>query len=233
MTFESGSPCEQSGNETDSGAAALEQKMNVIAQPTAQLELADWRRRVFELYASIRRNERPHEAWQDWCSARDALFRDHPQSPLDDEGRAGFAGLRYYRYSPEWRVLARVVAVPETSIEIETSTDDRFAATHFADARFALAGTECSLPVYWLAGYGGGTLLPIADATSGATTYGGGRYLLDSIKGADLGESDGRLVLDFNFSYNPSCAYNPRWTCPLASPASRLPVAIEAGERHS
>ena len=123
---------------------------------------------------------------------------------------------------------------PETSIEIETSTDDRFAATHFADARFALAGTDCSLPVYWLAGYGGGTLLPIADATSGATTYGGGRYLLDSIKGADLGESDGRLILDFNFSVQPVVCVQPRggpvrW--PLRPAVS--PVAIEAGERHS
>ena len=99
--------------------------------------------------------------------------------------------------------------MPETSIEIETSTDDRFAATHFADARFALAGADCSLPVYWLAGYGGGTLLPIADATSGATTYGGGRYLLDSIKGADLGESDGRLVLDFKFLVQPVVCVQP------------------------
>jgi uncharacterized protein len=218
-------------DETVFGARALEQKMNVINHATPQLELADWRRRVFELYASIRHNERPHEAWQDWCSARDQLFRHHPQSPLDDDGRAAFAGLRYYRYSPDWRVVAEAVAVPETSIEIETSTDHRFAAIHFADARFALAGEDCSLPLYWLSGYGGGVLLSVADATSGATTYGGGRYLLDTIKGADLGESDGRLVLDFNFSYNPSCAYNPRWTCPLASPASRLAIAVEAGER--
>ena len=69
------------------------------------------------------------------------------------------------------------------------------------------------------------------DATSGDETYGGGRYLLDTVKGSDLGMQDGRLVLDFNFAYNPSCSYDPRWVCPLSPPANRLPVAIEAGER--
>jgi hypothetical protein len=80
-------------------------------------------------------------------------------------------------------------------------------------------------------GYGGGVYLPFADATSGATSYGGGRYLLDTVKGADLGMEEGRLVLDFNFAYNPSCAYDPRWTCPLPPPANRLPVDVRAGER--
>jgi uncharacterized protein (DUF1684 family) len=69
-----------------------------------------------------------------------------------------------------------------------------------------------------------------ADATSGRDSYGGGRYLLDTVKGADLGGEDGRLVLDFNFAYNPSCAYNPRWTCPLPPRQSRLPLAVTAGE---
>ena len=73
--------------------------------------------------------------------------------------------------------------------------------------------------------------LPFADATSGRGSYGGGRYLLDTVKGADLGERDGRLLLDFNFAYNPSCAYDPRWTCPLPPPQSRLDVPVTAGER--
>jgi uncharacterized protein len=71
----------------------------------------------------------------------------------------------------------------------------------------------------------------VADATSGETTYGAGRYLLDSVKGADLGSVDGRLVLDFNFAYNPSCAYNPARTCPLAPLENRLSAAVGAGER--
>ena len=69
------------------------------------------------------------------------------------------------------------------------------------------------LTVYWLGGYGGGVFMPFGDATNGSTTYGGGRYLLDGVKGADLGVVDGRLILDFNFAYNPSCAYSTRWVC--------------------
>ncbi len=87
------------------------------------------------------------------------------------------------------------------------------------------------MDLYWLEGYAGGLFVPFADATSGATTYGAGRYLLDTVKGADLGTRDGRLVLDFNFAYNPSCSYDPRWSCPLAPPGNRLTVAITAGER--
>ena len=79
--------------------------------------------------------------------------------------------------------------------------------------------------------YGGGLFLPFRDATSGEQTYGGGRYLLDGAKSADLGGTDGRLVLDFNFAYHPSCVHDPRWSCPLAPPANTLPFAVEAGER--
>jgi uncharacterized protein (DUF1684 family) len=80
----------------------------------------------------------------------------------------------------------------------------------------------------------GGVFLPFVDATSGTETYGGGRYLLDTIKGADLGAvgSDGTLVLDFNFSYFPSCAYSSRYVCPLAPSGNRLSGAVRAGERH-
>ena len=77
-----------------------------------------------------------------------------------------------------------------------------------------------------------GVFLPFADATRGSETYGGGRYLLDTVKGADLGEADGRLVLDFNFAYNPSCSYDPQWDCPLAPPPNWLRVPVEAGERY-
>jgi hypothetical protein len=85
--------------------------------------------------------------------------------------------------------------------------------------------------VYWIAVYGGGVFIPFRDATSGHESYGAGRYLLDTIKGADLGGRGERLMLDFNYAYNPSCAYDPRWSCPLAPPANWLPVPIRAGER--
>ena len=73
--------------------------------------------------------------------------------------------------------------------------------------------------------------MPFRDATNGDTTYGAGRYVLDTVKGADLGGSDGRLIVDFNYAYHPSCTYDPRWSCPLAPPANRLAGPVEAGER--
>jgi len=81
-------------------------------------------------------------------------------------------------------------------------------------------------------GYGGGIFLPFRDATAGRDTYGAGRYLLDTVKGADLGSEQGRLVLDFNFAYNPSCSCDDSWTCPFAPPANRLKERVEARERH-
>ena len=74
--------------------------------------------------------------------------------------------------------------------------------------------------------------LPFLDATSGKESYGGGRYLLDTIKSADHGTTpDGKTVLDFNFAYNPSCYYSPRWICPLAPRTNRLPAPVRGGER--
>jgi uncharacterized protein (DUF1684 family) len=105
--------------------------------------------------------------------------------------------------------------------------------TRFGRVELELDGVALRLDCFWLDGYGGGLFLPFGDTTNGTTTHGGGRYLLDTAKGADLGGEDGRLVLDFNFAYNPSCAYDPRWVCPLAPPGNRLPVAVEAGERVS
>jgi hypothetical protein len=89
---------------------------------------------------------------------------------------------------------------------------------------------ECELGTYWLDGYAGGLFVPFADATAGAETYGGGRYVLDTAKGADLGSDGDRVVLDFNFAYAPSCAHDPRWRCPLALSANRLTIPVRAGE---
>ena len=98
-------------------------------------------------------------------------------------------------------------------------------------ADFRLGDADCELELYWLDAYGGGLFVPFGDATSGDETYGAGRYLLDTVKGADLGMDGDRLVLDFNLAYNPSCAYDPRWACPLTPPANRLEIAVRAGER--
>jgi uncharacterized protein (DUF1684 family) len=196
------------------------------------LALLDWKRRVFALYTAVRALD-PEPGWALWRETRDELFRSHPQSPLPPERRAGFAGLKYWPYDPEARVLAELEEIEAPPQPVATSGSGEIHFRPFARAWFELRGERLSLEVYWLVGYGGGAFLPFRDATSGHGSYGGGRYLLDTVKGADLGEENGRLVLDLNFAYNPSCSYDPGWVCPLAPPANRLPVTVEAGERYA
>jgi uncharacterized protein len=192
-----------------------------------ELELLDWKRRIFGLYAEIRAEPQPERAWQRWRDVREELFRSHPQTPAVD------AQLRYFDYDPALRVHGTVEPAERERREIATSGDAPYSFTRFARTLFELAGEQQSLDLYWLDAYGGGVFLSFADATSGIETYGACRYLLDTVKGSDLGERDGRLVLDFNFAYNPSCAYDPRWVCPLAPPGNRLPVPVRGGERVS
>ena len=200
--------------------------------PTEVLDLLDWKRRIFDLYARVRRSKQPEAAWDDWRATRDEMFRNHPQSPLPEAGRANFEGLPYFGYDPGARVEATVVEAEAEHYDIATSGNGTYGFTRFGRAQFELYGDDLSLELYWLDGYGGGLFLPFRDGTSGAETYGAGRYLLDTVKGADLGTtSDGKLVLDFNFAYNPSCAYDPGWVCPLAPPSNRLSIRVEAGER--
>lgn len=194
------------------------------------LQLADWRRRVAELYARIRACSDPRGAWQDWRRTRDALFATHPQSPLEEAERAH--GVPCWDYDPALRLLAELQPVDGLPAQKQKIGADGLAhlipTGRTLGLENALGG---ELTVYWIAGYGGGLFLPFTDATCGTETYGGGRYLLDAIKGADLGMQDGRLVLDFNFAYHPSCAFSPDWICPLAPPENRLPGAVRAGER--
>ena len=193
-------------------------------------DLLDWKRRVFELYRHVRLEPDTRRAWEVWRNGRDELFKNHPQSPLTDEARQGFQGLRYFDYVNSARVIAELAAAEPKNYDIATSGDSSMAFTRFAVARFEFGGQQLQLEAYWLSAYGGGVFLPVRDRTAGEHTYGAGRYVLDTVKGADLGGAGSRIVLDFNFAYNPSCAYDPRWVCPLAPPPNRLDVAIEAGE---
>jgi uncharacterized protein len=195
------------------------------------LALLDWKRRVFALYAAVRAMP-PQSAWELWRDTRDELFRSHPQSPLPRDRRSSFEGIEYWAYDARARALGELEDLESAPEAVATSGTEPILFRPFARASFELRGEPLSLEVAWLTGYGGGAFLCFRDATSGRESYGGGRYLLDTVKGADLGEDDGRLVLDFNFAYNPSCAYDPGWVCPLAPPANRLPVAVEAGERY-
>ena len=197
-----------------------------------ELELLDWKRHMFGLYAAVRASADPRAGWQQWRELRDELFRTHAQSPLPPAQRASFAGCTYFDYDPAFRVLGQVVRGDDQPRDVAASGGEVIRFRRFGAVRFELRAEQRELALYWLEGYGGGVFLPFADATSGTQTYGGGRYLLDTVKGADLGETVGRLVLDFNFAYNPSCAYDPRWVCPLSPPENRLTVEVRAGERH-
>ncbi|HEX2032322.1 MAG TPA: DUF1684 domain-containing protein [Actinomycetota bacterium] len=202
-------------------------------QPRKLLDLLDWKRRVFAVYAEIRAADDPQAAWRRWRDVRDELIRAHPQSPIADPAvRERFPGASYFDYDPAFRVTAEVAPTEPERIVIPASADGEYAFTRFAEAKFELGGVPQALSLFWLEGYGGGLFLSFRDTTSGKETYGACRYLLDTVKGADLGTDGGRLVLDFNFAYNPSCSYDPRWVCPLAPPENRLEVAVRAGERY-
>lgn len=195
------------------------------------LAVADWRRQMAALFAVVRDDSNSDAAWVAWRRGRDALIREHPASPLDEPGRAKVLPLPFFDYDPSYRFFVDLVAVDgvEEAWEIGADGTLRLRAVARTEGLGAALGDELTL--YWLLGYGGGLFLPFGDATSGQQTYGGGRYLLDSIKSADLGLQEGRLLLDFNFAYNPSCAYSPAWTCPLTPPENRLPRPVLAGEK--
>ena len=199
---------------------------------TSEFEaLWDWRRRTVKLYAAIRAEPDPQRAWTHWRTVRDEMFRHHPQSPIEP-GRE-FKGLDVFSYDPALVFHVKHSAITDAPAEtVQAGADGPISMRPFARTCGLHAALGGELTLYWLLGYGGGVFLPFADATSGRETYGAGRYLLDTIKGADLGSTPDRLtVLDFNFAYNPSCAYSPRYICPLAPPANRLPMPVRVGER--
>jgi uncharacterized protein len=194
-----------------------------------RFELLDWKRRIFDLYREVRADGDPASAWRTWRTVRDELIANHPQSPIDASRRADVTPA-YFEYDPAARVHATVVPLKLEHAQLPMSRDDGTTFERFGNAVFELYGSRLTLGLYWLEAYGGGVFLSFTDETSGQLSYGAGRYLLDTVKGADLGTIDGKLVLDFNFAFNPSCAYDPRWACPLAPPENRLPVAVRAGE---
>jgi uncharacterized protein (DUF1684 family) len=193
---------------------------------TTALQLAHWRRQVGELYAEVRRLG-GEPGWRVWREGKQRLYREHPQSPVPLDGRGGFV-FRCYDYDPAMRVLAELTGAEPSHVD---GDDEVPGMTHMGTLHFTIDGAHQELGAYWLDGYAGGLFVPFADATSGSETYGGGRYVLDTAKGADLGAEDDRTVLDFNLAYAPSCAHDPQWRCPLAPAANRLRIAVRAGER--
>ncbi|MBV8527832.1 MAG: DUF1684 domain-containing protein [Candidatus Dormibacteraeota bacterium] len=196
-----------------------------------RLQLLDWRRRTAELYATVRADPDIEHAWHVWRAARELMFLEHPQSPLPAAERDAGHAPAYYDYDPAYRGMARVTESDASAVQVPASVGDGYRLVRAGTAHMVVPGEALELQLLWLDDYAGGLLLTCRDATSGAETYGAGRYLLDTAKGADLGPADGGIVVDFNFAYQPSCSYDPRWNCPLAPRENWLTFAIRAGER--
>lgn len=202
------------------------------AEAQSYVDLVDWRRRVGNLYRIT-----GTEAISGFRAGRDELFRTHPQSPIEEEERSAFTGLHYFDPDAAYRVRARLEPGDGSELVIETGGDDgdvRY--RRIGRLNFTLGGEACTLTVLSLVQYGGGLFVPFRDATAGHETYGGGRYLFDTAKDTDglvldITPGSSYVVIDFNFAYNASCAYSPRWACPLAPPENHLRVAVRAGEK--
>ena len=204
------------------------------------LDLYDYRHRVAAMYReraeALQSGEDAALVLQRFRAARDALFATHPQSALDEEQRKQFERLRYFPYNPALSVTANVeTAIESALLTVAMNAEESMTMTKVARLHFTVEGQEVGLSLYWLNIYGGGLFLPFRDTTSPAESYGGGRYLFDTIKGSDFLPVPGfsekeRIVLDFNYAYNPSCSYNYKWVCPLAPLENRPHVPIRAGE---
>lgn len=196
---------------------------DALTYPPA-LDVASWRREVHALYAAVRAEPDPATAHALWVERRSELFLDHPASPRR-EGQQ----LRHAPYDPAYRFVVEVGEVDDQEPwEFRSATDGVVPFT--GAGRVALEGLG-TLDVWWLNSYGGGIFLPVRDGSAGTETYGAGRYLLDTVKGTDLGRDEaGRWVVDLNFAYNPSCVYDYRWVCPLAPPNNRIEGSTPVGE---
>ncbi len=190
---------------------------------TRALELTDYRAAVARIYLEA-------SDLNDFRARRDQLFATHPQSAIPESDRASFTGLRYFPPNDD-AICEAELRPADGAIDIDTGGPD--GVVHY-DRAGILATPFGELSLWWIAAYGGGLFLPVRDGTCGHGTYGGGRYLTDTVKGTHGRGlevlSATRVRLDFNNLYNPSCAYDDAWLCPLAPPENQVEAPIEAGE---
>jgi uncharacterized protein (DUF1684 family) len=163
--------------------------------------------------------------------AKDLEFRDSKGSPLEPDDIKDFNGLNYYSYDSKYRVTAILEKIEDYKIiRMKTTTDRRPEYKTWARARFTLDGVKCQLMIYQPIdlmqekGFENYLFLPFTDETSGRDTYGGGRFL-------ELTFPEGNtMIIDFNSAFNPYCAYNHKYSCPVPPEENDLSVRIEAGE---
>jgi uncharacterized protein (DUF1684 family) len=154
---------------------------------------------------------------------KDEFFGAHPQSPLTGEQKQNFEGLRYFDENPALRLEVQLDEFPQKErIEMQTTTGDTQSYERFGRFRFSVEGRDQELTVFRGPH---GFFLPFVDALAGRETYPAGRYLEpEPLPG-------GRLLVDFNLAYNPYCAYNEMWSCPITPLENRLQAPIRAGEK--
>ncbi len=158
---------------------------------------------------------------------KNASFQSDEDSPLPPDQRNKFTGLTYYPVKPEMRIIARLEQLPQAEyMQIQTSTGSSENYRRWGWAHFQLQNQQLKLLILQpTTGETDHLFIPFADETSARETYGAGRYL-------EVPEPEGnKIIVDFNQAYNPYCAYNERYTCPLPPQENLLPVAIEAGEK--
>ena len=194
------------------------------------LDLADWRRQVSSLYATMRADRRAAQLrLVAFRAGKDRLFADHASSPVPADARRNFHGLAYWRHDPALRFTTALEPDPEAPApEVPRSGEGQaMPFTRIGWVSFTVEGTACKLAVYWLNEYSGGLFIPFRDATSGSETYGAGRYI-DLPANDDDG--DDQYELDFNLAYNPTCVYSAAYDCPIPPPGNRLIMPVRAGE---
>jgi uncharacterized protein (DUF1684 family) len=162
---------------------------------------------------------------EEYRRQKDAFFKDDPHSPLGDDQRESFNGLDYYRENPALVIEGDLdTDVPLDEVHMTTSTGDDQVYTRAGKLHFEVEGTPAAVTLY-ASPDDPELFLPFRDATSGKETYGAGRYV-------EVRDVDGdHVVVDFNLAYNPNCAYNSGWSCPLPPGENWLSVPIEAGEK--
>ncbi len=157
---------------------------------------------------------------------KDEFFKHDWQSPLEADQRRDFTGLKYFPENPALRFTLPIEPYADPAIvTMQTSTGSVREYVKYGQFSFEVNGELATLQVYQDAddGY---FFLPFVDATAPEETYGAGRYL-------DIEQNaDGTFTIDFNYAYNPYCAYNDKWSCPIPPKENRLKVRIEAGEKN-
>jgi len=156
-------------------------------------------------------------------TAKDEFFSRHDQSPLTPKQKSNFEGLAYFPENQDLRLTLKVEQFPQQEeIVVQTSTGDSQTYTRYGNFSFEIDGETATLTIL-TNDYG--YFLPFVDSLANTETYGAGRYLEFEFLGG------GQFLIDFNLAYNPYCAYNDSWSCPLTPWENRVKVPIRAGEK--